>query len=159
LGLQVPLSNTKIFCRSVGLDHPDSVVVSIQKTSHIITETWWSRENPNELWGRLEIIKTPMGLVVESIVLAECTLGVSSRGLGSTQLVNGANVVQDDFMLVCWDIVSEPSTPGAFVFKEGREVTPDEIKMYLNESGRNFYLDNELDRIAENYNRLKMENR
>lgn len=139
--------------RSYGeCDHPDSVVVELQKASHIVTETWWSRENPSELWGRLELLDTPMGELVKSLVRKKCTIGVSSRGLGSTKLVNGQNIVQDDFMLVCWDIVSEPSTPNAFVFKEHREVPLTLVENYFKATGQ--LLNREIDRIMNNYNNL-----
>jgi hypothetical protein len=45
------------------------------------------------------------------------TLGISSRGIGSLKKVNGKNVVQNDFELICWDIVSSPSTPGSYLYK------------------------------------------
>jgi hypothetical protein len=134
-------------------DHPDSVIVSFEKMSHIVTKTWWSRENTNELWGEIELMPTPFGKLIEAVVSRDCTIGVSSRGLGSTQLVNGANVVQDDFMLVCWDIVTEPSTPGAFVFKEGREITLESIEPFFRDRGS--FIDYEADRILQNYNKLK----
>ena len=46
------------------------------------------------------------------------TLGISSRGVGSLKKINGKNIVQNDFELICWDVVSSPSTPGSYIYKD-----------------------------------------
>ncbi len=51
-------------------------------------------------------------------------IGVSSRGVGSLEQINGENVVQDDFELICWDVVTTPSTPGSWIFTEPQEAQP-----------------------------------
>ena len=53
------------------------------------------------------------------------TLGISSRGVGSLKKVGERNEVQDDFELICFDLVSSPSTPGAYLF-----TNPDERSKY-----------------------------
>ena len=78
-------------------------------------------------YGTLEVLDTPNGQILKSLVESGIKIGISSRGVGSTRNEDGHQVVQDDFQLICWDIVSEPSTPGAFVMKEGRDLTPAEI--------------------------------
>ena len=66
--------------------------------------------------GRVELLNTPSGNIVKEICKAGHTIGISSRGTGSVQQTNeGTLEVQDDFELVCWDFVSNPSTHGAFM--------------------------------------------
>lgn len=100
------------------LDHPDSSVVELKNVSHVIRETWW---DGNDLYGKVEVLNTEAGKVVRELINAGTTIGISSRGVGSTRNEGGVDIVQEDFMLICWDFVSEPSTPGAFMFKEHRE--------------------------------------
>lgn len=104
------------------LDHPDSPVVSLKNASHVIKKLWWKGD---DLMGRVELLNTPAGNIVKEICKAGHTIGISSRGTGSVQQTNeGALEVQDDFELVCWDFVSNPSTHGAFMnpiaLQEGR---------------------------------------
>ena len=95
------------------LDHPESPIVSLKNASHIVKELWWKG---NDLMGRVELLNTPSGNIVKEIIKAGHTIGISSRGTGSVQQTNeGALEVQDDFELVCWDFVSNPSTHGAFM--------------------------------------------
>ena len=95
------------------LDHPESPIVSLKNASHIVKELWWKG---NDLMGRVELLNTPSGNIVKEIIKAGHTIGISSRGTGSVSQTNeGALEVQDDFELVCWDFVSNPSTHGAFM--------------------------------------------
>jgi len=95
------------------LDHPESPVVSLKNASHIVKELWWKGD---DLMGRVELLNTPSGNIVKEIARAGHTIGISSRGTGSVQQTNeGTLEVQDDFELVCWDFVSNPSTHGAFM--------------------------------------------
>ena len=95
------------------LDHPESPIVSLKNASHIVKDLWWKG---NDLMGRVELLNTPSGNIVKEIIKAGHTIGISSRGTGSVQQTNeGALEVQDDFELVCWDFVSNPSTHGAFM--------------------------------------------
>lgn len=95
------------------LDHPDSPIVSLQNASHVVKKVWWDGE---DLIGRIELLNTPAGNIVKEICKAGHTIGISSRGTGSVQQTNeGTLEVQDDFELVCWDFVSNPSTHGAFM--------------------------------------------
>lgn len=100
--------------RAMGeLDHPETNVVELQRVSHNLLDLWWEGEN---LMGKLEIIPTPCGNIAKEILKAGIRLGISSRGLGSVQdLGEGKVEVQDDYEIVCWDLVSNPSTQGAFV--------------------------------------------
>ena len=95
------------------LDHPESPVVSLKNASHVIKELWWDGD---DLMGRIELLNTPSGNIVKEICKAGHTIGISSRGTGSVQQTNeGTLEVQDDFELVCWDFVSNPSTHGAYM--------------------------------------------
>jgi hypothetical protein len=107
------------------LDHPESAIVSLKNASHVVKELYWKGE---DLMGRIELLNTPAGNIVKEIVKAGHTIGISSRGTGSVQQTNeGYLEVQDDFELVCWDFVSNPSTHGAFMnpvsLNEGATVT------------------------------------
>lgn len=95
------------------LDHPETSTVSLEKVSHVVREMLWE----NDTWmGRIEILPTPMGKIAETLIDSGITLGISSRGVGSTSTnESGLDIVQDDFTLVCFDLVQEPSTHGAFM--------------------------------------------
>ena len=96
-------------------DHPDSSVVNLKNASHIIREAYMDGDI---CYGVVELLDTPSGKILQSLVESGVTLGISSRGLGSTRSEGDYQVVQDDFQLICWDYVSEPSTPGAFMMRE-----------------------------------------
>ena len=87
-------------------------------------------------YGTVEILDTPSGKILKSLVSSGVTLGISSRGVGSTRREGDHQVVQDDFQLICWDFVSEPSTPGAFMMREGREITEAELRKVFNKTDR-----------------------
>lgn len=114
-------------------DHPDSSVVELKKVSHIIREA--SMEG-NVCYGTVEILDTPMGKILQSLVESGITLGISSRGVGSTKRDGDSQVVQDDFQLICWDFVAEPSTPGAFMMAEGKRVSENDLKKTFTRSDR-----------------------
>lgn len=108
------------------LDHPESPVVSLKNASHIVKNLYWDGD---DLMGKVELLNTPAGNIVKEIIKAGHTIGISSRGTGSVQQTNeGTLEVQDDFELVCWDFVSNPSTHGAFMnpvkLNEGRAKLP-----------------------------------
>jgi hypothetical protein len=78
-----------------------------------------------------------MGETLRALVESNVTVGISSRGVGSTKPdANGYQIVQDDFQLICWDFVSEPSTPGAFMMKENIQVPDAELRKFFNQSDR-----------------------
>jgi hypothetical protein len=120
--------------RALGeLDHPDSSVVELKNASHIVREAHMEGE---VCFGTVELLETPSGKILQSLVESGVTLGISSRGVGSTQRERDYDVVQDDFQLICWDFVSEPSTPGAFMMKEGKEINKRELNSYFSKSDR-----------------------
>jgi len=101
------------------LDHPDSAVISLANVSHIIIEMSWKGET---LHGKIQIADTPAGDTVKGLLKSGIKLGISSRGVGSVKKNReGQDVVQEDFELIGFDIVSSPSTPGAYLFKESKQ--------------------------------------
>jgi len=95
------------------LDHPDDAKIHLDKVSHKITKLSMDPTN-GFMFGEAEVLSTPAGKILESLIKSGVKLGISSRGFGSVKPVNGLNEVQEDFKLVTFDIVSDPSTPGAF---------------------------------------------
>jgi len=107
------------------LNHPESSLIDLDRLSHIITEIWW---DGHILMGKLKLLTSPgfheMGIVSTKGDLAALylmhgiTLGISSRGVGSLVKRGEQNEVQEDFELICFDLVSSPSTPGAYLFSD-----------------------------------------
>jgi hypothetical protein len=116
--------------RALGeLDHPEDSVVNLRNASHIITDVWW---NGNDVMGKAQVLNTPSGNILKALVESGVKLGISSRGLGSVRESNGETIVEDDFSLVCFDFVSDPSTTGAFMMRESKGSDNNEIRK-LNE--------------------------
>lgn len=121
------------------LDHPESSVIAGDRISHNITETWWEGHT---LMGKMEILMTPgfinYGIVstkgdeVANLLRNRIKIGVSSRGVGSLKEGrNGEQIVQDDFEIICWDVVTAPSTPGAWMSRN-----PEELKQYVENTSK-----------------------
>jgi len=120
--------------RALGeLDHPDSSVVNLKNVSHIVREAYLQN---GVVYGKVEVLDTPSGKILQSLVESGVKLGISSRGVGSTKKQGDYHMVQDDFQLICWDYVSEPSTPGAFMIPEGKRINEGELKRIFNKSDR-----------------------
>lgn len=95
------------------LDHPDDAVVNLKNASHVVKKIWWDGDT---VMGTLQLLDTPSGNIARSIMEAGFTLGISSRGTGSVQQTSEGTVkVQNDFNIICLDLVSNPSTHGAFL--------------------------------------------
>lgn len=105
------------------LNHPESSLIDLDRVCHIITDIWW---DGNILMGKLKLLTSPgfhergivstKGDIAANLMRQGVTLGISSRGVGSLKKVGEKNEVQDDFELICFDLVSSPSTPGAYLF-------------------------------------------
>ena len=106
--------------RAVGeLDHPDSSVINLINVSHNVKDLWWDGDN---ILGKIEILPTPSGNILKSLVDNDITVGVSSRGMGTLKPMGEVQEVQDDFELLCWDFVSTPSNPGSYMaLQEGKQ--------------------------------------
>ena len=121
--------------RALGeLDHPEDSVINLKNASHIVTDVWWDNK---DVMGKVKVLNTPSGRVLQELVNSGVKLGISSRGLGSVQEGAQGTIVEDDFQLICFDFVSEPSTVGAFMMKEHKEpnvfTKADKINRMLND--------------------------
>ena len=129
------------------LNHPESSLIDLDRVAHIITDIWWDK---NILMGKLKLLTSPgfheRGIVstkgdqAANLMRQGVTLGISSRGVGSLKKVGEKNEVQDDFELICFDLVSSPSTPGAYLFSNAEdrdkyEENLDEEKKYKQNNG------------------------
>ncbi|MCP4923135.1 MAG: primosomal protein [bacterium] len=101
-------------------DHPDDSVVNLKNASHMVNRIWWEG---NDVVGTIKVLNTPSGNILRGLYESGVKFGFSSRALGSLQEgKGGAQLVQDDLQLICFDAVSEPSAPGAYIM-EGKEAT------------------------------------
>lgn len=115
------------------LDHPDSEIINLKNGSHAIRKIWW--EGP-KIMGLLEIFcdlgekGTSSGRIAGAYFKNKLNVGISSRGMGTLveNKRDGFMEVQDDFSLLTWDLVSNPSNPGSFMkqkLNESQIITPD----------------------------------
>ena len=105
------------------LNHPESSLIDLDRVAHLITDMWWEG---NVLMGKVKLLTSPgfhergivtsKGDVAANLMRQGVTMGVSSRGVGSLVKSGEKNEVQDDFELICFDLVSSPSTPGAYLY-------------------------------------------
>jgi hypothetical protein len=99
--------------RALGeLDHPESSIINLNNVSHLVLDVWMEGK---VVMGKLKVLDTPSGKILRSLIEGGAQLGISSRGLGSVEQKGGKTMVQDDFQLICFDIVSDPSTPDAYM--------------------------------------------
>lgn len=119
-------------CAIGALDHPMTSSLSGHDVAHNILELHWDRQT---LVGQMELHLSPgykqygicstSGDLVANMLLSGYLIGVSSRGVGSVkQIPGGKVVVDDDFELICWDVVLEPSTPNAWIRQSEDELQP-----------------------------------
>jgi len=114
-------------------DHPDTSVVELKNCSHIVRKAYMDGD---DVYGTIELLETPSGKIMQALVEAGVTAGISSRGVGSVKEEKGQQIVQEDFQLICFDMVSEPSTPGAFMMAEGKKITQRDLRKFFNNSDR-----------------------
>jgi hypothetical protein len=126
------------------LDHPEDSVVNLKNVSHLMVDVWWQG---NDIMGKMKVLETPSGRILKDLMNAGVKLGISSRGLGTVKEgIDGHDIVEEDFQLICFDIVSEPSTPGAFVHPEGKREASSYRTMKENKQNQ---IDNLFDRILK----------
>ena len=100
------------------LDHPDSQIINLKNASHAIRKMWWDGD---EIWGTVEIFSDPgpkgtvSGRIAGALVNNGLKIGISSRGMGSLKQMGEVMEVQDDFELLTWDLVSNPSNPDSWM--------------------------------------------
>ena len=105
--------------RALGeLDHPEDSVINLKNASHLVCDVWMEG---NKVMGKIEVLNTPSGNILRNLVESGVKMGISSRGMGSIREHNGETIVEDDFQLICFDMVSDPSTPGAFMMTEAKK--------------------------------------
>ena len=128
--------------RALGeLDHPDDSVINLKNASHMVMDVWWDGA---AVMGKVKVLNTPSGKILQSLVQDGCKLGISSRGLGSVRESKGQTIVEDDFQLICFDFVSEPSTPEAYMTLQESKNSPniftkgDKINRLLNDIAGDF---------------------
>lgn len=122
------------------LDHPEESVVSLKNVSHIVREV---KLQGRDVYGVIDLLNTPSGKIAQDLVRDGVTLGISSRGVGSTVKQGDTQIVQDDFQLICWDLVSEPSTPGAFL-REGKRFVGKALMSHFTRGDRIFRAANDI---------------
>lgn len=91
------------------VDHPDDLKINLDRVSHMITEMWM--DGPNG-YGKMKILPTPMGKLIETMITSGVKLGVSSRGSGNVREDGSGEV--SDFEIITIDVVAQPSAPGAY---------------------------------------------
>ena len=90
------------------VDHPEDLKINLDRVSHMLTSMWMDGHNG---YGKLKILPTPMGKLVETMLQSGVKLGVSSRGSGNVDEASG-NVSEFDIITV--DVVAQPSAPNAY---------------------------------------------
>ena len=107
--------------RALGeLDHPDDSIINLKNASHMVTDAWW---DGNNVMGKVKVLNTPSGKILQQLVNDGVKLGISSRALGSVNESDGRTMVQEDLQLICFDFVSEPSTPNAYMaLQEAKDI-------------------------------------
>tara|TARA_R100000664_G_C2752144_1_gene139428 strand:- start:1604 stop:2203 length:600 start_codon:yes stop_codon:yes gene_type:complete len=112
--------------RALGeLDHPDSSIINLVNVSHMVTEVWM--DGPSVM-GKIKVLETPSGQILKALVESGVKTGISSRGMGSVREQMGKTIVEDDFQLICFDIVSEPSTPNAFMSLQESKLMNEQVE-------------------------------
>ena len=129
--------------RALGeLDHPDDSVINLKNASHMVTDAWW---DGNNVMGKVKVLNTPSGKILQQLVNDGVKLGISSRALGSVNESEGSTIVQEDLQLICFDFVSEPSTPNAYMgLKEAKD-----IRIETDIFGKKYKLNRMLNEILE----------
>lgn len=132
------------------LNHPSESTIDLGRVSHNIIELHWEGRT---LVGKLELnlsrgfikegIVSTMGDMTATLLLNGYKIGVSSRGVGSVENKLGTYMVGNDFELICWDIVSDPSTPGAYIGKK------EELQQYVEST------ENKKSKINEKVNKIQ----
>jgi len=105
-------------------DHPDESVINLRNASHMVNRLWWDGKN---LLGTIKVLSTPSGNILRGLYESGVKFGFSSRALGSLQEDKGSQIVQEDLQLICFDAVSEPSAPGAYIMRENIERSLNQI--------------------------------
>lgn len=120
-------------------NHPSESVIDLGRVCMNIVELHWEQHT---LVGKIEIITSEafrrsgiiccLGDTVANLLLSGLKIGVSSRAVGSVEQRFGKMIVGDDLELICWDVVSDPSTPNAWITD-----TPEKAQLYVENTPKN----------------------
>jgi Prohead core protein serine protease len=143
-------------------NHPNDTTVNLDRISHRVTKIWWEGDN---VMGEIELFVSPqyrqrgeistalLGDRIAYYLEQGMRIGISSRGLGSVKQVRGQHIVQNDYMIFCWDIVHSPSVPGAWLMPQTSSPTS------LSESTKDsIIMSNHDERVRQFLNRSKNRN-
>jgi len=98
--------------RAIGeMNHPQSTEVNPVNACHLVTEL---KQNGNYFYGKSQVLNTPMGLLLQSLIKDQVKMGISSRALGNVNESGGAKHVSN-FHLICLDVVHQPSVQNAML--------------------------------------------
>lgn len=138
------------------LNHPETTTIDGDRISHLITELHWENST---LVGEMELyLSRPFiesghietrGDQTANLLLNGYKIGVSSRGVGSVTQKNGDTIVNDDFEIVCWDVVTSPSTPGAYIDLHKQNLQQYVENKHIGISNGNSFLNEKLDRLSK----------
>lgn len=114
------------------LDHPTDSIIHFEKASHVITKLWWEGK---KLMGEGEILNTPHGKILLSLINDGVRVGMSSRGVGTGKTdENGILVISENYKLITFDVVADPSTASAFQEKVMTQKREDSISQNSSEN-------------------------
>lgn len=126
------------------LDHPESSIITLQKVCMILTQYWWKGD---QLYGTIQLTSNSPGQNVKRLILKDnVTVGISSRGMGSTRTTEQGQMIQDDFQLITFDVVSQPSTIGAWLYQNN--VNQNYQKNDNKKKNKNIFYNNKINDIV-----------
>jgi len=115
------------------IGHPNIPQINLEKSSHIITDLKMESDN---IFGELETLQTPAGDILEGLIRSGVKLGISSRGLGTLKEDDsGTFIVQEDYNLITWDIVPNPSTPEAWLGESTQPIIIPQVSEFIEFGG------------------------
>ena len=140
-----PLIEERRLCGE--LDHPQNDTVKLANASHLVTKL---EMRGNEVIGEAEILNTPAGMTAKALIKGGVKIGISSRGMGSlSEGEDGTKKVNEDFKLVTFDLVADPSTRGAYPsLSESKEYR----ELYERSTSEKIFINLLRDKIKEKIN-------
>jgi len=133
------------------IDHPDISTVQLGRVPFCVRKLWWEGKDLMAIAEILDPTHNPNAGIVYSIIKAGLPLGISSRGLGSLNYIDGVNIVQEDFEMVCWDLVSDPSTHSAYM----RKIPVQRIKEEVEKPKKKIEVVDNVNNINDILNKIK----
>lgn len=136
-------------------DHPEYDEVKLANVSHVIRDC---RIEDNKVYGDVEVLDTPSGKIVQSLIEAGIPIGISSRGVGNTRTTADGTVVTD-FDLITFDLVADPSFSGAVLSESAKvklnnDLNSIERELPLNESVESNSIRNNIRKLRESIEKI-----